>query len=349
MIPLLERRDRSQFEVYCYSVAVLPADSFTRQIEQRSDAWREASAMNDAELADLVHRDQIDILVDLSGHSGTSRLATFAQQPAPVQATWLGNPNTTGLTRIQYRITDGNCDPPGLTEHLHTEALVRLPHSQWCYRPYVAVDVPQKAAVERRSGMTFGSFTQFSKLTVAMRSLWTQILGEVPGSRLTLAGVPQGRVRDELLQTLARHGVDSTRVTLLPFMSLRDYLRAFGGVDIALDTSPYSGGTTTCDALWMGVPVLTLPGVRPASRSAASILTTMGLTDWIATSPEDYVRRAVRFASERETIAQLHRSLRDRMVASPLMDEARFARDLEQLYRMLWGRWCAGWPATQSS
>jgi protein O-GlcNAc transferase len=348
MVPLLERHDRSEVQVHCYSVGVLPADSYTRQVEERSDVWRPAKAMNDTELADLVHRDQIDILVDLSGHSGTSRLGAFAQQPAPVQATWLGNLNTTGLTRIQYRITDSNCDPPGLTERLHTETLARLPGSQWCYRPYVAIDVPQKASIERGDGVTFGSFTQFPKLTVAMRSLWARILREVPGSRLMIAGVPQARVRDELLQALARCGVDAARVTLLPFMSLRDYLRAFGGVDIALDTSPYSGGTTTCDALWMGVPVLTLPGVRPASRSAASILTTMGLTDWVATSPEDYVRRAVRFASERETIAQLHRSLRDRMVASPLMDEARFARDVEQLYRMLWRRWCAGRPATQS-
>jgi predicted O-linked N-acetylglucosamine transferase (SPINDLY family) len=345
MIPLLERHDRSEFEVYCYSAGILRADSFTRQVEERSDVWRPAEAMNDTELADLVHRDRIDILVDLSGHSGTSRLAAFAQQPAPVQATWLGNLNTTGMTRIQYRITDGHCDPPGLTEHLHTETLVRLPQSQWCYRPYVAVDVPQRAAVEGGSGVTFGSFTQFSKLTVAMRSLWARILREVPGSRLMMAGAPHAGVRDELLQALARYGVDSTRITLLPFMSLRDYLRAFGDVDIALDTSPYSGGTTTCDALWMGVPVLTLPGVRPASRSAASILSTMGLTDWIAASPEDYVRRAVRFASEPETIARLHRSLRDRMAASPLMDEVRFARDLEQLYRMLWRRWCASPPA----
>ena len=347
MIPLLERHDRSEFEVYCYSVGTLPADSFTRQVEERSDVWRPAKALNDTELADLVHRDKIDILVDLSGHSGTSRLATFAQQPAPVQATWLGNLNTTGMTRVQYRITDGHCDPPGLTEHLHTETLVRLPQSQWCYRPYVTVDVPQRAPVERGSGVTFGSFTQFPKLTVAMRSLWARILREVPGSRLMMAGVPQARVRDELLQTLAEYGVDSTRVTLLPFMSLRDYLRAFGDLDIALDTSPYSGGTTTCDALWMGVPVLTLPGVRPASRSAASILTTMGLTDWIATSPEDYARRAVRLASEPETIVRLHRSLRDRMAASPLMDEVRFARDLEQLYRTLWRRWCVGQPAAQ--
>jgi predicted O-linked N-acetylglucosamine transferase (SPINDLY family) len=342
MIPLLERHDRSQFEVYCYSVGTLPADSITRQVEERSDAWREAKALKDSELADLVHRDRIDILVDLSGHSGASRLATFAQQPAPVQATWLGNLNTTGMTRIQYRITDGNCDPPGLTEHLHTEALVRLPQSQWCYRPYVAVDVPRNAPLERTGDVTFGSFTQFPKLTVAMRSLWARILREVPGSRLIIAGVPQARVRHELLQALAHYGVHSTRVTLLPFMSLRDYLQAFGDVDIALDTSPYSGGTTTCDALWMGVPVLTLPCVRPASRSAASVLTAVGLTDWIAQSPADYVRRAVAFAAQPETIARLRRTLRERMAASPLMQEERFARDIEQAYRAMWRRWCSG-------
>lgn len=336
MIPQLERHDRSQFEMYCYSVGILPADSFTRQVAQRSDVWREAKAMKDAELADLVHRDRIDILVDLSGHSGVSRLGVFAQQPAPVQATWLGNLNTTGLTRIQYRITDRVCDPPGLTERLHTEELVRLPQSQWCYRPYVAMDAP----LERANGVTFGSFTQYPKLTVQMRSLWARILRDVPGSRLRMAGIPQGRIRDELLQAFERDGVDSSRVTLLPFMSLRDYLAAFAEVDIALDTSPYSGGTTTCDALWMGVPVLTLPGARPASRSAASILTAIGLPEWIAVSPDDYVRRAVQFASQRDTIIQLRGSLRERMRASPLMQEARFARDLEHLYRTLWRRWC---------
>jgi protein O-GlcNAc transferase len=341
MIPLLERHDRSEVHVHCYSVGVLPEDSFTRQVEERSDVWRPVKALNDTDLADLVHRDRIDILVDLSGHSGTSRLGAFAQQPAPVQATWLGNLNTTGMTRIQYRITDGSCDPPGLTEHLHTEALVRFPQSQWCYRPYVAVDVPQKAPVERGGGVTFGSFTQFPKLTAAMQSLWGRILLQVPGSRLVLAGVPQGRARDDLLRAFAGYGVGVDRVTLLPFLPLRDYLHAFGDVDIALDTSPYSGGTTTCDALWMGVPVLTLSGVRPASRSAASILTTMGLSDWIATSPEDYVGRAVRFASDPQTLAHLRRSLRDRMTASPLMDEVRFARSLEQIYRQMWHRWCA--------
>ena len=341
LIPLIERGDRSMFEVTCYPVADV-TDAVTRQLEAGADRWRDARAMSEAELADAVHRDGIDILVDLAGHSGISRLGVFAQQPAPVQAAWLGYLNTTGLTRIQYRISDACCDPPGLTDRWHTETLIRLPYSQWCYRPFVNVDSTGIAPLETNGFVTFGSFTQIAKLTAQMRSQWAQILREVPESRLVVAGVSHGRARDELLAALASDGVRPSRVTLLPFMSMQDYFRSFGSVDITLDTAPYSGGTTTCDALWMGVPVLTLPGPRPASRSAASILTAVGLADWIASSPADYVRRAVRFAGEKENIAELRRFLRERMRASPLMDEARFALDMEDAYRGMWRRWCAG-------
>jgi predicted O-linked N-acetylglucosamine transferase (SPINDLY family) len=342
MLPLIERHDRSRAKVYCYSVSIFPPDPMTHQLKAVADAWRDGSAMKDRELADLIHQDQIDILVDLSGHSGVSRLPVFAHQPAPVQVTWLGNLNTTGLTRVQYRITDRNCDPPGLTEHLYTEKLVRLPNSQWCYRPSVGVTVPSAAPVESTGGVTFGSFTQFAKLTASTRSLWARILREALRSRLIMAGVPEGAGRTEFLQALALEGVDSSRIVLLPMMPMDDYMRAFGEVDIALDSAPYSGGTTTCDALWMGVPVLTVPGLRPASRSAASVLATVGLPDWIAQSPDDYVRRAVAFAEQPEMIAQLRRTLRKRMAASPLMQEERFARDIEQAYRAMWRRWCSG-------
>lgn len=341
LVPLIERRDHSEFEVVCYSVGVI-ANATTDQLKAAADGWREAKAMKETELADLVHRDRIDILIDLSGHSGSSRLPVFALQPTPVQATWLGYLNTTGLTRIQYRISDANCDPPGLTERLHTEELVRLPHCQWCYRPFVIADVAPAAPNETNGFMTFGSFTQIAKLMERTLSLWARILREVPDSRLVIAGVPEGRIRGELLDALARDGVHSSRVTLSPFVQGQAYFRSFDRVDIALDTSPYSGGTTTCDALWMGVPVLTMPGSRSTSRSAASILRTVGLEDWIAASPEDYVRRAVQFASERETIAGLRRSLRERMRGSPLMQEARFARNMEQAYRAMWRRWCSG-------
>lgn len=341
LIPLVERHDRSKFETYCYSVGVFP-DAMTDQLKAVADVWREARATSDMELAEAVHRDRIDILIDLSGHSGISRLPVFALQPAPVQATWLGYLNTTGLTRIQYRISDPNCDPPGLTDRLHTEKLVRLPYIQWCYRPFVAVDAARAAPSEMNGFMTFGSFTQIAKLTAPMLSLWARILQEAPDSRLVIAGVPEGRIQGELLAALARDGVHSSRVTLSPFVQGQAYFRSFDRVDIALDPSPYSGGTTTCDALWMGVPVLTMPGLRSTSRSAASILRTVRLEDWIASSPEDYVRRAVQFACERETIAVLRRSLRERMRGSPLMQEAQFARDMEQIYRAMWRRWCAG-------
>lgn len=338
MIPLIEQHDPSRFAVHCYSVGPI-ADSFTRRIQAAAGVWRDTKTMKDSELADLVHHDRIDILVDLSGHSGLTRLAAFAERPAPVQVTWLGNLNTTGLTRVHYRISDAVCDPPGLTERLHTEELMRLPHSQWCYRPFVAIDVERTSS--RGTGFTFGSFTQISKLSAPTRSLWARILREVPDSRLLVVGVPEGRLREELQHALAGDGVDRSRIELLPFMSLQDYMRAFNEVDIALDPAPYSGGTTTCDALWMGVPVLTLPGVRPASRSAASILTALGLEDWIAASADDYVRRAARFVSG-GTARALRRTLRERMRVSPLMQEARFARDIEQAYRTMWHRWCAG-------
>jgi protein O-GlcNAc transferase len=202
--------------------------------------------------------------------------------------------------------------------------------------------IARDAPIDTNPSVTFGAFTQIAKLTAPMRLLWAQILQQTPYARLVVAGVADERARATLLEALALDGVHPSRVVLLPFMPVQDYLRSLGNVDIALDTSPYSGGTTTCDALWMGVPVLTMPGSRSTSRSAASILTTMGLTDWIATSPEDYVRRAVQFASERETIVGLRRSLRERMRASPLMQEAQFARDMEQAYREMWHRWCPG-------
>jgi protein O-GlcNAc transferase len=339
LIPLFERRDRSMFEVTCYSVADV-TDAVTRQLMAAADRWRDARAMTEIELADAVHRDGIDILVDLAGHSGISRLGVFAQQPAPIQATWLGYLNTTGLTRMQYRISDAYCDPPGLSDRCHTESLVRLPRSQWCYRPLVQTETTGAAPVETNGHVTFGSFVQIAKLEAPMRALWARILRQVPNSRLVVAGTPAGRARDELLAALAGHGIASSRVALLPFMPMRDYFRSFDTVDIALDTSPYSGGTTTCDALWMGVPVLSLPGTRPVSRSAASILASVGLGDWIASSSDDYVQRAVRFAGESATIAGLRRTLRERLRASPLMDEARFALDMEQALRGLWRTWC---------
>ena len=343
MLPLLEHHDRKRFEAYCYATST-KVDDFTRRLSARADVWRDVRALSEAQLAEAIRDDRVDILVDLAGHSGVPRLGVFAQQAAPVQASWLGYLNTTGLSRIQYRITDRHCDPVGLTERLHTERLVRLPNSQWCYRPFVSVPHSPTPPLERNAHVTFGSFNQIAKISPATRALWAQILNRLPDSRLVVAGVAEGRAADGLRRDLGAAGIAGARLTIVPFLPVQDYLRWYDAVDIALDPTPYSGGTTTCDALWMGVPVLTVPGPRPASRSAASILATVGLPEWVASTPSDYVQRAIKFSTELELLSSLRVSLRERTRTSPLMDEERFTRDLELAYREMWRRWCEGVP-----
>jgi predicted O-linked N-acetylglucosamine transferase (SPINDLY family) len=339
VISLLERHNRSAYKIYCYSTSS-NTDDVTRQVQSRTDVWRDATKMSDSELADTINRDEIDILVDLTGHAGRLRLGVFAQQPSPVQVTWLGYLSTVGLTRIRYRLSDARSDPPGLTEHLHTETLVRLPHSQWCYRPWVPIDHATEPPFRRNGFITFGSFNNMPKLSRTVLKLWFEILARLPDSRLVIVGVPDGSARERLIRDFGDAGIDASRITIVPRVPLDQYFRWFDAVDIALDTMPYSGGTTTCDTLWMGVPVVTCPGSRSVSRSAASILATVGLPAWIASTPEDYVRLAVEFARDGAAIAELRKSLRQRMRESPIMDEPRFVSDVEDAYRQMWRTWC---------
>jgi predicted O-linked N-acetylglucosamine transferase (SPINDLY family) len=337
-LPVIERHTD---EVFCYATGAV-VDEVTKALKEGADVFRDAHSMSDDELADTIHGDGVDILVDLSGHSGVFRLGVLARQPAPVQATWLGYLNTTGLTRVHYRICDARSDPERLADAFHTETLLRLPHSQWCYRPFIQ-DIPTRDLPSNKNGfVTFGSFNHVSKLSPSIRKLWAEILKRVPDSRLTLAGVPDGPARDGLFADLEGAGVAAARIDTLPYAALHDYLRSVGAVDIALDTTPYSGGTTTCDTLWMGVPVVALQGPRSISRSAASILSTVGLADWIASTPEDYVRLAAEFARAPARLAELRGSLRQKMRLSPIMDEAAFVRDLENAYRTMWRAWCEG-------
>lgn len=340
-LPVVERHDRSACEVYCYSTGGR-VDDYTRELAKRADVWRDVSSLPAAAAADAINRDGIDVLVDLGGHSGIPQLAVLAQQPAPVQVTWLGYLNTTGMTRVHYRLSDRHADPPGMTDRLHTEKLARLPHSQWCYRPFLTVACAESPPSARSGRVTFGSFNQALKISPASRRLWADILRRLPGSRLVVLGVAAGRAREQLVADLVGPGGDRSRVTVEPYVSLQDYFNRLNSVDVALDTMPYSGGTTTCDALWMGVPVVTAPGTRPSSRSTASILATAGLAEWIASGHEDYVRRAVEFASDTARLAGLRVSLRERLRRSPLMDEAEFVRDLEGAYRGMWRAWCEG-------
>lgn len=337
-IPVLSRHDRSRFDIRCYMTGTY-ADSVTLELRQLADGWRDTASMSDAEMADVIRGDGIDVLVDLTGHAGALRLGVFAQRPAPVQASWLGYLHTTGTRCIQYRLCDRHTDPPA-SERLHTEMLVRLPDSQWCYRPFLTIDPVNAPPCASRGFVTFGSFNHPSKLSPATRRLWKELLVALPDSRLLIVGAPAGRTSESLLHDLAADGVAESRITLVPRVPLDEYFRWFNEVDIALDTSPYSGGTTTCDALWMGVPVVTAPGSRPVSRSAASLLATIGLADWIAPAPGRYVQLAVDKGRDAAGLAKLRITLRKRMQASPLMDEAKFTRDLESAYRRIWRNWC---------
>jgi protein O-GlcNAc transferase len=338
--PVLARHDRKSFEIFCYS-NYGRADAVTGRLKSVADHWREVSALNDAALATLVRDDAIDILVDLSGHTLHNRLLAFARKPAPVQATWLGYLNTTGLEAMDYRITDAQASPPGPLDALHSEKLVRLPDSQWCYRPPAgcpAVSPPPSASSGR---ITFAAFTNLSKIGQPTIELWARLLARVPGSQLLVVSAILASVPDAYVERFTRHGIAPERLRLAGTMPFTDYLALHGSADIVLDTFPYSGGTTTCHSLWMGVPVVSLTGETTTSRGGASLLHAIGLPELVAQTPEQYLEIAAALAADPRRLAALRAGMRARMAASPLMDEVRFTRNLEQAYRSMWRAWCA--------
>jgi protein O-GlcNAc transferase len=341
MIPVLERHGRIDFTIYCYFTGA-KKDEITQRIISFPDHWIDAADLSEQQLADRIYQDKIDILVDLGGLTANSRLRVYAQQPAPVQVSWMGYLNTTGLTRMHYRLCDERTDPPGIADALHTEKLVRLPYSQWCYRPFITVEAATAQAPWENNGfITFGSYNHVLKISPRVCTIWAEILKQVPNSRLLCVGLSSSRKMAELLSELTLTGVNSERIQFIARTSLDQYYDWFSAADIALDTFPYGGGTTTFDALWMGVPVVAAKGSTPTSRSAASILEALGLDDWVAPSIDEYVQVAVERANDKEQLSELRRTLRPRLQASPLMDEERFVRDLEAAYRQMWREWCA--------
>ncbi len=248
----------------------------TRDLRSRVDHWRNIAAQDDSAAARTIRDDDLDILIDLSGHSARSRILLFNQRCAPVQATWLGYLNTTGLRSVDFRICDRHTDPLGTAEAFNTEALLRLPDSQWCYLP--VFDAPSAPAREPRSPerVVFGSFNHASKMSDRCIDLWCRVLRAVPGSVIRVFAVPPGQATAALRQRFERQGIDGGRVALHPRTSIDAYFAAIGDVDIALDTFPYNGGTTTFDVLWMQVPLVALAGDRPAARSGVSILVHAG-------------------------------------------------------------------------
>jgi predicted O-linked N-acetylglucosamine transferase (SPINDLY family) len=337
LLPLLQHHDRGAVEVFGYSSVRAP-DLITDRLRAHADVWRDISVLTDEEVAQLVRHDRIDILVDLAGHTAQSRLLVFARKPAPVQVTWLGYPNTTGMTAMDYRITDAHADPPGMTDAFQTERLERLPETFLCYcaedEPAASSQVPAL----RRGRVTFGSFNTAAKINASIVALWAQILHRVRGATLLIKCLAMGcqRSRKNLLDLFAAHGISADRLELQGHVASHgEHLRVYDQVDVALDTFPYHGTTTTCEALWMGVPVVTLAGSTHVSRVGASILANAGMEKWVAHSGEEYVEMAVRLAGDLAGLADTRTQLRQRMRQSPLMDAARFARNVEAAFRKM--------------
>jgi protein O-GlcNAc transferase len=336
--PILAAHDHQRFEVCCYADVGQP-DAVTRRLQGYADQWRSLVGLSDEQAAEVVRQDGIDVLVDLSGHTGGNRLLVFAHKPAPVQASYLGYLGTTGLPAIDYYITDAHADPLGLTEAHFQEQLVRLPECGFCYQPGPAPDVSPDLPARQSGRVTFGCLNTLAKVSAEVLALWAWVLAAVPGSRIVLP--TGGRHAEERVRaTLVRNGVAPERVLLLDRAASRfDYLQRYHGIDLCLDPFPYHGVTTTCDALWMGVPVLTLAGRTCVSRQGVRFLRTVGLDELIADTPEDYVRVATELAGDLPRLAALHAGLRERMRRSPLLDARQFTKDLEEAYAAMWERW----------
>jgi predicted O-linked N-acetylglucosamine transferase (SPINDLY family) len=335
--PLLENHDRQQFEIHCYA-SVLRPDQFTKRLKSAADSWHEVLACPDANLAEQIRRDRIDVLIDLAMHMAYNRMLVFARKPAPVQIAWLAYPGGTGLDAMDYRITDAFMDPPQNPATYYREQSWRLPDCWCCYDPMA--DLPP-AAPRTDGPIRFGSINNPCKNNDAILSLWARIMSGLPDSKLLMQSfseVDKNRIRS----IFHGAGVAPQRIEFVPRKRRNDYLRLYDGIDIGLDPLPYNGITTTCDALWMGVPVVTLAGNTAAGRAGVSILSTVGLTELIARTQEQYVQIVTQLAGDPQRLAQLRSTLRERMTHSPMMDGRGFARKMESAYRQMWQRWCNG-------
>ncbi len=336
--------DPNKLKVTCYSNAH-KVDKVTERLKGLVEGWVQIADLDDQSAAQKIYEDQMDILVDLSGHTAGNRLRVFAKKPAPIQVTWLGYPNTTGLAVMDYRITDAIADPPGQSDRHSVEKLHRLDSGFLCYRPLP--DAPPVAPLSMKtSGQpTFVSFNNFAKITPKMVSVWAEILTALPGSTMLIKNhsLSCPTVRKRHLALFSEAGVDTTRLTLLSRTpSTQDHLALYGESDIGLDTFPYNGTTTTCEALWMGVPVIVMRGDRHVSRVGASLLTQIGLESLIAEDWDDYIEKAVALGNDPQRLGGLRHEMRQRMQASTLCNAPLFAAGMEQGFRTMWQRWCRG-------
>ena len=337
--PLLKNHNDNLVETFCYYNNVV-VDATTKRLMAASDHWRSIVDIPDLDVFNLIKNDKIDILVDLSGHTRKNRLLVFVRKPAPIQVNWLGYVNTSGISSIDYRFTDIIADPIGESDKLHSEALWRLPNGFQCYQGNEKVVAGLELPHERKGHITFGSFNHPQKLTQQVIKTWSKILHAVPKSHLLLKGFQLNLNKAYYLEFFKKEGIAEDRIKIygrLP--ATDDHLNLYNKIDIGLDTFPFNGGTTTCEALWMGVPVITYIGDSFVGRLSASILSNVGLVDFIAQDIEAYIQIAVKMASNTNYLKELRKVLRERMKGASLCDGHSFAKDVENAYQDMWNKY----------
>jgi predicted O-linked N-acetylglucosamine transferase (SPINDLY family) len=338
ILPLLRNHDPTKFEIFCYSGVKRP-DAVTQTMQKLAHHWQSTVGLSDPDLAGQIRNDKIDILIDLSLHSAENRLLTFARKPAPVQVTYLGYPGTTGLGAMDYRLSDPHLDGPDSSDY--SEKTIRLAGTYYCSEP-PENSPPVNSLPAMESGfITFGSLNNFAKVSPSTIDLWIHVLNSLANSHLLIKADPGSHV-DGARRMIERAGIAPDRIHFIERVPMEEYLSLFHRVDIALDPIPYSGHATTMDALWMGVPTITLRGPTAVGRGGVSILSNLGMTDWIAETPDQYVAIAARQSKDLAALSELRTGLRQRMLASPLMNGRQFAADVESAYREMWQNWCAG-------
>lgn len=333
--PVFTRHDAAAFEIFCYANQTV-SDGVTARLRETVEHWREVAGLSDEELADAIRRDRIDILVDLSGHTARHRLLVFARKPAPIQVSMIGYMQTTGLSAMDYRITDEHLDPTGVSDPFNTEKLIRLPAGAAAFQ--TPIDSPRVNELPALSNghVTFASFNNLAKVSPAAVAAWAEILRRQPNAQLLVVG----RAGNSLQSDFEKHGISADRLDFRDRLPMREFLELHHQVDFLLDTFPYNGGTTSLLALWMGVPMVTLAGEGTVSRTGAGILQGVGLSRLVASSVEEYVTLAVSETSDLAALATLRQSLRAKLLPS-LEDPGIFTSQLEGAFRDIWRKWCA--------
>jgi protein O-GlcNAc transferase len=342
--PLWKHLDKGEIELFAYS-NYPREDKVTARLKTYADRWSKVLGLSDDALAEHIRADGIDILVDLSGHTAYNRLAVFARKPAPLQISWLGYPGTSGLSAIDYRPMSRFAAPQGKLDALFTEKLLYLPSAAAPFQPDASAPEVNELPALERGYLTFGSFNRPSKLGDRVVTLWSRVLSALPNSRMLIGSVDEAELRASLIERFSRHGISPDRLDFHPRRPMAEYLALHHEVDVILDTFPYSGGTTSNHAVWMGVPILTLAGDRLSQRQGANLMARLGLHDWVVENEDDYVQRAVRAARELASLADLRAGLRTIRLENPHSQPDLLARCFASAFRAVWRRWCAGLPA----